>query len=471
MRSIKNRVLWYFIIIIFSVVVVLGALFMFTVWQFYYGSVARSLAVKSSYSISFYNINLEYASLAEKSRFIIENSPDDKDTRTEVIDLNGTVVMESYGIHSGVKVNTPDVKAAYKGEQGTWIGVNDDTGEKILALSNPLTEDGKVVGVLRYTTSLELIDQTLLKFFYLMLAIGIAVIVLSITASLLMAGTIVKPIRELTIVAKAFARGNYNMKAIKRHPDEIGELADTLNYMSSEIQRNEQLKNDFISSISHELRTPLTSIKGWNETIDSGGYQDQEEVRMGLRVISKETDRLIGLVEDLLDFSKLQSGAVKFHPQEVNINMVVEEVHRQYMAACASKNLNLIIKLSEAPLIVDGEYNRLKQIMINLIDNAIKFTPMQGTIEISAVDADPMYEIHVKDSGEGISEHDLKYVKDKFYKGSSRYSGSGLGLSISNELIQQHGGQMEILSEYSHGTEVIIYLPKKIEDELKLLPD
>lgn len=461
MRSIKSRLIWYFIIIILSVVVVLGVLSMGTVWQYYYDSANRALTLQSNYSITFYNKNLQTDSLANKSRFIIENSPVDKNTRTEIIDLDGTVVMESYGIHSDAKVDTPDVKAAYKGEQGTWIGTNNETGEKILALSNPLTEDGKVVGVLRYTTSLELIDQTLLKFFYLMLAIGLGVIILSIAASLLMAGTIVKPIRELTVVAKAFARGNYNMKAIKRHPDEIGDLADSLNYMSSEIQRNEQLKNDFISSISHELRTPLTSIKGWNETLDLDGYQNEEELRMGLRIISKETDRLIGLVEDLLDFSKLQSGAIKIVPEEVDLNVIVKDISSQYMAACAHKNLSLIVKLCKESLIIDGEYNRLKQIMINLVDNAIKFTPAHGSIELSTVNAEPMYEIHVNDSGEGIPLHDLKYVKDKFYKGSSRYSGSGLGLSICNEFVELHGGHIEIRSELGQGTEVIVYLPKK----------
>ncbi|WP_165921215.1 sensor histidine kinase [Paenibacillus albiflavus] len=463
MRSIKSRVILYFVIIILFVVVILGSLFMGTVWQYYYGSVTRSLAVKSSYSISFYNKNLEYASLAQKSRFIIENSPADQEVRTEIIDLDGTVVMESYGIHSMAKVKTPDVRAAYKGEQGTWIGNNEETGEKTLALSSPLMEDDRVVGVLRYSTSLELLEQTLWKYFFLTSAIGLGVVALSIAASLFMTGTIVKPIRELTAVAKAFARGEYKIKAVKRHPDEIGELADTMNYMSSEILRNEQIKNDFISSISHELRTPLTAIKGWNETLVSGDGHNQEETQMGLRIIAQETDRLIGLVEDLLDFSKLQSRAIQFQPEEVELNHIVEEVSRQYTAACAARNLNLVVHLNAEPLRTIGEYNRLKQILINLVDNAIKFTPENGSIELATVETPSMYEIHVKDSGEGIPPEDLKYVKDKFFKGSSRRSGSGLGLSISNELARLHGGQIDIRSVLGEGTEVIILLPKRIE--------
>jgi len=457
--GIKSRVLWSFVAIIVLVVALLGSMFIVAVWQYYYGSATEALSQRASISMSFYDKYIGEFRLQDKSRYIMDNAEKDKDTRTEIVDLDGKVVMESYGIRTGRIIDTPDVVGAFGGESAKWIGRDAETGERILALSQPLKEGGRTVGALRYTTSVEVIDQTVGKFIWLTIAIGLGVIALSVFVSLLMANRIVKPIDELTQVARELAKGNFHIRALKRHDDEVGNLADTLNYMSSEMLRNEQLKNDFISSISHELRTPLTSIKGWNETLVSGGLADKDETMGGLVIIAKETDRLIGLVEDLLDFSKLQSGQLSLQPVRTELNVIVEEMGLQFAQASARRQVDFQTSICPERLVVMGDPNRLKQVLINVIDNAIKFSPAGGTVALQLKGSDHEGLITVTDDGPGISPDHLKYVKEKFYKGDHKNAGSGLGLSISTELIQLHGGALDIRSEAGHGTTVSITLP------------
>jgi signal transduction histidine kinase len=402
---------------------------------------------------------LDEYSLGDQSRYIFENEITEDFTRVEVIDLYGNLVIDSYGLPPGKKTPTPDIQAALKGSAETWMGIDPDTKERILALSQPLMQDSRMIGILRYTTSIKRVDEVLNKITGAAIGVGLAVVCLSLLVSWLMARRIVSPIGELTTVAKYMAGGDFSRKAEKRYDDEVGHLADTLNYMAEEIVRNEKLKNEFISSVSHELRTPLTSIKGWSETLLSGGLEEQEETKLGLGVITKETDRLIGLVEDLLDFSKLQSGGMGIRCEIVDINRLVEEIGEQFIASGNRHKLNIEVELGEGPLELTADRNRLKQVMVNLLDNAIKFTPEGGTIRLTTAREEEEVRIQVEDTGEGIQAENIKRVTEKFFKGTTRYPGSGLGLSICKEIVQLHKGRMGISSVFGQGTIVTIWLP------------
>ncbi|WP_442603704.1 sensor histidine kinase [Paenibacillus sp. KN14-4R] len=459
MNSIKGRVVWKFVIIIFVVVVLMGGMFTGMTWQYYYGSASHALNQKADISVAFYNKYMEDSSLQEKARYILDNAPDNDETRTEILDPQGGLIIDSYGFHTEDKITTPDVKSALKGDTGHWIGPNEKTGERILALSKPLKRENTVIGVIRYTTSMELIDETVRLIVFMTVGVGIAIILLAIGGSIIMANQIVRPIQELTQVAKTLADGNFEVRAIKRQDDEIGHLAETLNYMSSEILRNDQLKNEFISSISHELRTPLTSIKGWNETLVSGEMEDKEEIHEGLNVISKETDRLIGLVENLLDFSKLHGDTMTLHYDDLDMNQIVTEIGSQFIPICTRKQIDLKLMMQEGVIWIEGDANRLKQVLINLLDNAIKFTPIGGTISITTKQEESVVLVQVQDTGTGIPPDKLRYVTDKFYKAGTLHPGTGLGLSISKELTRLHGGLMHITSNLNEGTTVTLEFP------------
>ncbi|WP_409340878.1 ATP-binding protein [Paenibacillus sp. MBLB4367] len=459
LKSVRSRVVWSFVAVIVFIITVLGGLFIATVKQYYYGSAVEAMRERASVTTAFYNQYVTAIFIQEKARYIFENVSPDELAKIEIIDMNGKLVLDSNGFASGITINTDDVKRALKGESASWVGTDPATHEKILAISNVLWENDRSIGIIRFTTSLELVDQAIARVTRLALAAGSIVILLSLAMSLLLARRIVKPIRELTSVAKVMAGGNFNKKAIKRNDDEIGRLADTLNYLSEEITKNDRLKNEFISSVSHELRTPLTSIKGWSETLLSGDLDDRDETKLGLKVITKETERLIGLVEELLDFSKLQAGAVKMVRETVDVNRLASDIGNQFHAGGSRKGLHFRVDTCEENLLITGDGNRLKQVLVNLIDNAIKFTPVSGEVRLETMREESFAVIRVQDNGDGIAPEDLPHVTDKFYKGSTSRPGNGLGLSISKELVELHGGTLKVESRLNEGTVVTLSLP------------
>lgn len=222
--------------------------------------------------------------------------------------------------------------------------------------------------------------------------------------------------------------------------------------MAREIDKSEKLKDEFISSVSHELRTPLTSIKGWSETL---GYEGigKEELDLGLGIIQDETERLIKLVEELLDFSRLSSDRIKLQIDMVDVESLVVGVVNQLKVKANEKNINLSCDfIMDDIQMIQGDKNRLRQVLINLVQNSLKFTDEEGYVKV-VVSQDLEYTtIKVIDNGEGIEEHNLEKVLDKFFQENYNKAGSGLGLAISHEIIKLHGGEMKIKSKKGEGT-------------------
>lgn len=460
LQGIKKRLVVHYSIVILLTVVILEGVFICAVRHYYFGSVEQSLVNEASVAAALNNKYLGdwYYSLKDKAKYIMDNIDENERVYVQVVDRVGNIVLDSNGFVPQQKIITPEIKDALAGKTGVWKGKN-HTGERILSVANPIKFGDRIAGVLRYVVSLENIYQVVNKIIAITIFIGLVVILLLLVLSQLMAKSIITPLKSATITAGQMAAGDFSVKATKYRDDEVGKLVDTLNYMSEEIVKSEKIKNDFISSISHELRTPLTSIKGWAETLLTGEMEDKEETREGLKIISKETDRLVGLVEELLDFSRLYTKKLTINIQKVKINNILEEVKLQYEITAEDKDVQLQLTVDEEIAEIKGDFNRLKQVFINLIDNALKFTPNQGTVQISTNKLENNIVIKITDNGVGIAADDLPRVTEKFFKGSSKRSGSGLGLSISKEIIELHGGHMEVTSTAGKGTTVIIYLP------------
>ncbi|MCF8011024.1 MAG: HAMP domain-containing histidine kinase [Clostridiales bacterium] len=462
MKSIRKRMVIHYCIIILLVVLVLEGLFITAVRQYYYGSVEQILVNRAAVSSAVFNKYLpEYSThndIREKARIILENVSGESAARVDVVDRTGSIIIDSNGFSPRKKVETPDFYTALHGKTGIWHGKNKLTNETVMAVSNPLKEGNKIIGVLRYISSMEAVNSTVNRIIVIALFVGLLVILLILTFSLLLANSIVKPIQNVTSAAGQMAEGDFSVRASKKYEDEIGQLADTLNYMASEIIKAEKVKNDFLSSISHELRTPLTSIKGWCETLHSGDLTDNQETREGLQIISKETDRLTGLVEDLLDYSRLQAGRIEIKPRIVNINKVIKEVVQQFSVRVKEKSIDIITDLDCDLVQINADYNRIKQVLIILLDNSIKFTPSNGTIYITTGQKNNYVELEMIDNGQGIDIVDIERITEKFYKADYKSSGSGLGLSIAKKIISIHGGKLDFYSAPGHGTKVKIRL-------------
>ncbi|MBC7347299.1 MAG: HAMP domain-containing protein, partial [Clostridia bacterium] len=254
--------------------------------------------------------------------------------------------------------------------------------------------------------------------------------------------------------------GDLTVTVTPRFRDEIGRLAATLNHMTRELQRLDRLKNEFISSISHELRTPLTSIKGFVVTLLEGLPAEEEELRRGLEIINRETDRLTGLVEELLDFSRLAAGQLTLRLSPVDLARLVQETAEQMRPRAVRQGIDLQITIKDHFPPVEADADRLKQVLVNLVDNALKFTPAGGKIIVALERLGQNLALKVADTGVGIDPEELPLVTQRFYRGRrAPAGGSGLGLALCQEIVSRHGGSLEIVSRLGEGTSVTVLLP------------
>lgn len=460
MRGLSRQIVMSYGLIILLTVLLLEGIFNFAVREYYYNAAANTLKNSVSVASSFYNRYAGGYELEGRAKYIFENRPEDAYATVEVIDVNGVCILNDSGVRSGKKIAAPDVQGAIQdGKESTFIGRDPATGVRILAISHPLFFDGKAIGVLRYSSSIEALDAELATIHRWAFLLGGFVILLVIGVSLFMARGLVKPIKDLTEVAHHMAQGDFSVRAPVERSDELGTLAVTFNHLAQEVQRNERLQNEFISSISHELRTPLTSIKGWSETLLTGDPNKKEETRQGLTIIHKETDRMILLVEELLDFSRYKAGRMELYRENFDLNRLLAELMEQFSVRAMEKKIELAMEEQAEKLIINGDYNRLKQVLINILDNALKFTATGGQVRVLSSQDNGKFLIEIRDNGAGIKEEDLPYITKQFYKGESREAGSGLGLSIAREIVTMHGGDLAVTSTAGQGTCVSIRLP------------
>ena len=459
MRSIRKRLIGNYITIALVTVMILEGLFAVAISEYYIGGVERILVNQAETSATFFNRYADAGDIYKKSNYIFENLDIDEAALIEVVDMQGRVVIDSTGSSTENVINTFDVTQALRGQSEVWRG-RSDLNEPIVAVSAPIYDGTSVVGALRYVSSLAPTYQVLGQFFAMLFLFGFGIIAVAFLYGRAMAQRILEPVQELVRVTEEVAQGNYKVTAIKYHNDEIGQLVDAVNIMTKEITRADQAKSEFISSISHELRTPLAAIKGWAETMQDM-KDDIEVVEEGLSIVSKETDRLIILVNDLLDFSRLQAHRIELKKEEFSISDLLENIIGQFTVRCQQEHIKMTLLTDNQENWVFADYNRLKQVLINIVDNAMKFTVgrPEAEIRISSQVLDDQIIVIIEDNGSGISPEDLQRVKEKFYKGSSNKSGTGLGLSIASEIMELHGGKMLIDSTMNIGTKVVLVMP------------
>lgn len=387
-------------------------------------------------------------------------------SQVQILDNSGIVLFDSQASDEvGSQLMKADVLSSKEGKQGIYKSYNEKTKEEVLSISYPLMVNDQQAGILRLTSSLNKVKKKVKADMFFYFLFGIFVLIGAYFLSLVASKKLVEPILKLIDVSEKLAKGDFNAKAEVTGKDELSKLGRTLNFMSENIVRREDMKNEFISSVSHELRTPLTSIKGWAITLQSKEIQsDSDMLNQGLSIIESEGDRLSMMVEDLLDFSRLQSSKFKYDKNNIDIVELVKEVHTQLSPRANNEGINFTFTTVYKTLMVYADKNRMKEVFINIIDNAIKFTDKDGNIDILIEVNKDKISISITDDGEGIKEDEIAYVASKFYKGSSSKSQTGLGLSICEEIIKAHDGNMIIKSKYGSGTSVIVEIPR-LNDE------
>ncbi len=452
------------ILILVGVIMIVG----FSTANYYYSGLRSNLVNRAQTTARFANkyMGSTHEDFYSNTERITDDFEDKDKVELQIIDEYGRVMFSSSGLTAGMLPSTSDVAESMQGTDfSLFQGLDELTGERVLSVSVPLyIADGTVGGAVRYVSSLSKADKAVARVVLMTVAAAALVLLLVLISSSYFIRSIVNPVVKLNALARKIAAGRYGERIEKEFDDEIGELCDTINYMSAEISRAEKVKNDFISSVSHELRTPLTAIGGWTETLMAGAVSDVSEIETGLRIIQSETMRLSQMVEELLDFGRLESGRMKLQMEHFDLCGELSDAVFIYRESLKREGIAVSYDEPDEPVVVTGDRHRLKQVFLNIIDNAAKYGRDGGKIALFVRQEGGNAIVEVRDYGQGIPAEELPFVKEKFYKGSSKQRGTGIGLAVCDEIVRMHGGSLVVKSRVGDGTLVIITIPVSAGD-------
>ena len=439
----------------------------------YYNSARSTLRAKATAGADYFNtyVMTSYREYYRSATIYAAAFDDSDKIELQFLNSSGRVEVTTRGVTTGTYPSTPEIlRALESGTVQDYIGRDSVTGERILAVSGLLKFNGQVVGVMRYVTAIGNIDRQVLLTVLLVAGVMLAVVGLIVMSSMIFVNNVVAPVSAVSEAAKRISGGSYGVQIPNKYSDEMGELVDNINDMSRKIGESERMKSEFISSVSHELRTPLTAINGWGETLLADESNDVQQIKRGVQIMVKESRRLTNMVEELLQFSRLEDGRFTLQVEDTDLQAELEDAVYSYRELFRQDGIALEYSSDRAEYgeVISGDPERLKQVFCNLLDNAAKHGGSGKRIAVHLSQQEGEYVITIRDFGPGIPEAELPYVKQKFYKGSSKARGSGIGLAVCDEIVQRHGGRLDIANAEGGGTVVTVYLPLKKQAEQEL---
>ena len=464
LRGLRQRWIINTVMPVFILIVLIVVLFSAGVSSYYYGTMQKGLETRAqaiANSFNEYFMDSGYISFYPKAVQAADSFEDKDRIELQFISSSGRIQVSTSGLTAGTSPGTGDITQAIEtAEMTPFRGWDPETGENIMAVSHPLVFHGNVVGVMRLVTSLRAANRQVMLVVLAICLIALLCMVLIVISNLLFINNVVEPVAVVSEAAKRIAAGSYGFQIEQKYTDELGELVDNINDMSRQIGQNEKMKSEFISSVSHELRTPLTAINGWGETILEDPTGDPVQMRRGIRIILNEARRLSTMVEELLEFSKMEDGRFTLRIEETDLQAEFEDAIFTYRELFRQEGIELRYEAGDEDLPpIPGDPERLKQVFCNVLDNAAKHGGAGKRIDASIVREGGEQVVRVRDYGPGVPEEELPYVKQKFYKGSSKARGSGIGLAVCDEIVKLHGGTFEIGNAEGGGAVVTIRLP------------
>ena len=463
LRGLRQRWIFNTVMPVFALVLLIVVLFSSGVSGYYYGTMQKGLETRAqaiANSFNEYFMDNGYVGFYPKAVQAADSFEDKDRIELQFIGSSGRIQVSTSGLTAGTSPGTGDITQAIEtAEMAPFRGRDPETGENIMAVSHPLVFHGNVVGVMRLVTSLKAANRQVMFAVLAICLVALLCMALIIISNLLFINNVVEPVAVVSDAAKRIAAGSYGFQIEKKYTDELGELVDNINDMSLQIGQNEKMKSEFISSVSHELRTPLTAINGWGETILEDPTGDPVQMRRGIRIILNESRRLSTMVEELLEFSKMEDGRFTLRIEQVDLQAEFEDAIFTYRELFRQEGIELHYVPGDDELPpIPGDPERLKQVFCNVLDNAAKHGGAGGRIDASIALEGGEQVIRIRDYGPGVPEEELPYVKQKFYKGSSKARGSGIGLAVCDEIVKLHGGTFEIGNAEGGGAVVTIRL-------------
>ncbi len=461
--SLRKR--WLFntagVILALGIVCVLAITAFFA--AYYYSSMEADLRSRARTTREFFAdyVNQNYGEFYQSCITYARTFEDRNSIELQFINRSGEIVASSYGEWAGKSPSTPEIQKAMSSRGiESYVGKAPDTGERIIAMSSPMIfSNGEVMGVLRYVTSTRIVDQQIVLVAVVCTLVLMGILAIVVLTSWAFINTVMTPVNQITEKARLIASGSYGTQISTKYDDEIRDLADTINEMSVKISQNEKMQAEFISQLSHELRTPLTVINGWSETLLADESMD-EQTRQGLKIISSEAKRLTEMVTELLDFTRMQDGRMTLSVEPTDIRGEFEDTVYMYGSRLSQDGIKLNYQESDAEIPeIPCDAKRLRQVFLNILDNAAKHGGEGKRIDAGISYEDENVVVRIRDYGPGIPEDEIPLVKMKFYKGSSKARGTGIGLAVCEEIVELHGGTLTLENAPGGGTLVTVTLP------------
>lgn len=455
-NSLKNKILKY--LLIFTFVILGGIWFLQILSLDIYYELSKKSEIKNIAS----KVKMAYA--ANDYSNILDNLAYREDVCIEIIeDKNISYFTDSVSrgcLIGSNELNSYKLSFMSSGNNSvTYRVINPRFKNKALIYGLKIDENTYAF----ISTSLEPISSTvsLLKR-QLILTIGIVLLVAFLIAYTI-SKKISRPIEKITNISKKMSSGNYDVKFdTGTDINEIKELEITLNKMSEELSKTENLRREFLANVSHDLKTPLTLIKANAEMVRDLNYNNKEKREKSLNTVTSEVDRLNLLVEDILDLSKMQSNADDLDLEEFNISEVIRTIVERFNVLCERDGYSIECDLFDFNITADKK--KIEQVIYNLITNAMNYTGDDRKVFIKMKNNDKKVRIEIIDTGAGINEEDLEHIWDKYYKADKKYKrvtyGTGLGLSIVKNILNLHNFEYGVESEKSKGTTFYFYVKK-----------
>ena len=448
--------------------ILVEGMFLYSCSRNYYNSVQQTMYRRFSSvngQLKMYTGDTAQKTAANRSvalRRMVEQFSDKDKYEFMLLDSYGGVIASSSGTDAEGILSSADFERAQENGDGMGMAIyRTASNEMVMAVCCLVPYAAEDVAAMRLVTSLTLIQNQLKSVFLISIVVMVVILGFTVASGLYFVRSIVVPLGQVERTAASIARGELDVRlpVTGDSRDEVDRLRGTINQMAEGLEETEKMKNEFISSVSHELRTPLTSIRGWVETLRTLDDPEDENYRKGLEIINNETARLYNMVEELLDFSRLQNGRLKMDCRLLDLVAELTDAVLFCEARIQREGLLLSYNEPEEMIPVYADPDRLRQVFINILDNAIKYSAPGGRITVKIWQGEYKAFIEIIDQGRGIPPEDLENVKTKFYKGSNSVRGSGIGLALVDSIMTALDGTLDLKSTLGRGTVVTLGLP------------
>lgn len=467
MRSIFQRLLITYAAIMLVTIGVLAILLSHFLTEYYFSAKEKQLLEKGEH---IRELVAEYKAgkVSQKEmEYYVNGIAEATGARIKAVSLNQSIEPGKEELKGQATDRFYDIKKILAGENIVLRRkLGSDQNMDVVLVGMPVKdENGKVDGVLLLASPLTEMRNTIDATNKIIFSITAIFMVLSVFFIYGTAKRITRPVIQVSEAAVRMAEGCEEPDVDVEGQDEIRRLADSFNYMKNRLTAIEQMRKDLLANVSHELRTPLTSIGGFVQAILDGKVKREEQDKY-LRLAYQETQRLTRLVNDLLLLAQVQAGSLELRYQAFSMADVVEEVLQGLELELSARGIDTLVNIEPDVPPVHGDRDRVKQIVLNIISNSIRYTPSGGLIEITSKIDGRFITTSIKDTGSGIPEDELEWIFAKFYRTNKARSpgGTGLGLNIVKHLVELHGGKVYAESQLGQGTVITFTLPAALTD-------